>query len=214
MNYGSKQYAHQGFTLLELLIAMVIFSFMSLMAYGALANIFKSNEVITEQEVNLKKLQRSMMFIERDFRQLVMRPRRSGYGQSSPAVDAGLDSEGIIEFTRAGNSNPTGLVRSSLQRIRYDLQDKTLSRLSWNLVDHMDAEPVTMLLLEDVESVAFEFLDNKKTWQENWGSSAVNPKAVKLTIEHKAWGKIVRLFPVQSIYCDSCYLNLIHWPCR
>lgn len=197
MSYSSQKYTNKGFTLLELLIAMVIFSFMSIMAYGALANVFKSNEVITEQEVNLKKLQRSMMFIERDFRQMVMRQRRSGYDQSSPAVDAGLDSEGIIEFTRAGNSNPTGLVRSSLQRIRYDLQDKKLSRLSWNLVDHIDAEPITMLLLEGVESIAFKFLDDENNWQENWGSIAKSPRAVELTIKHKAWGKIVRLFPVQ-----------------
>ena len=198
MRYSPQKNVHKGFTLLELLIAMVIFSFMSIMAYGALANVFKSNEVITEQEVNLKKLQRSMMFIERDFRQLVMRPRRSGYDQSSPAVDAGLDSEGVIEFTRAGNSNPTGLVRSSLQRIRYHLEDKKLSRLSWNLVDHIDAEPVTMLLLEDVESITFKFLDSKNNWKENWGSVAKEtPKAVELTLEHEAWGEIVRLFPVQ-----------------
>jgi len=197
MSYSPQRNRHKGFTLLELLIAMVIFSFMSIMAYGALANVFKSNEVITEQEVNLKKLQRSMMFIERDFRQLVMRSRRSGYDQSSPAVDAGLDSEGVIEFTRAGNSNPTGLVRSSLQRIRYHLEDKKLSRLSWNLVDHIGAEPVTMILLEDVESITFKFLDNKNNWQENWGSVAESPRAVELTLEHEAWGKIVRLFPVQ-----------------
>lgn len=193
----SNKPGQTGFTLLELMVAMVIFSFMSIMAYGALVNVFKSNEVISEQEVKLKKLQRSMMFIERDMRQLAMRPRSSGYDQTSPALDAGLDSGGAIEFTRAGNSNPMESVRSSLQRVRYDLQEKTLNRLSWNLVDHIDAEPVTILLLEDVESLSFKFLDNNNAWQENWGSQNTNPKAVELTLEHKDWGKIVRLFPVQ-----------------
>lgn len=197
MKKYSKKTAVKGFTLLELLIAMVIFSFMSIMAYGALANVFKSNEVITKQELKLKKLQRSMMFIERDLRQLTLRPRRSGYSQTSPALDSGLDSEGVIEFTRAGNSNPTDLVRSSLQRVRYDLQEEKLSRMSWNLVDHIDAEPVTMLLLENVESLVFKFLDNKNNWQENWSSTTVNPKAIELTLELKNWGKIVRLFYVQ-----------------
>jgi len=197
MSYLSKYNHNSGFTLLELLVAMTIFSFMSVMAYGALANIFKSNEVITEQEAKLKKLQRSMMFIERDFRQIVLRPRRSGYGQTSPALDAGLDSEGLIEFTRAGNPNPTGLVRSSLQRVRYDLQEGELKRLSWNLVDHIGAEPVTMLLLDDVDSFTLKFLDAKLEWKENWSSAIETPKAVELTLEHKDWGKIVRLFPVQ-----------------
>ncbi len=188
---------NQGFTLLELLVAMVIFSFMSIMAYTALVNVFKSNEVITAQEVKLKKLQRSMMFIERDMRQLILRPKSSGYGKPSPAVDSGLDSEGIIEFTRAGNSNPTGLVRSSLQRVRYVVQDEKLIRMSWNLVDHIDAEPVAMSLLEDVESLTFKFLNNKNSWKENWDSAIEIPKAVELTLEHRDWGKIVRLFFIQ-----------------
>ena len=194
----SKIRKNSGFTLLELMVAMVIFSFMSIMAYGALANIFKSNEVITEQEVKLKSLQRSMMFIERDLRQLVLRSRSSGYGElPSPALDSGLDSEGVVEFTRAGNSNPTELLRSSLQRIRYVVEDSKLSRLSWNLVDHIDAEPVKMLLLEDIDSLDFKFLDNKNNWQENWASLTEIPRAIELTLEHKNWGKIVRLFSIQ-----------------
>jgi general secretion pathway protein J len=189
---------NNGFTLLELMVAMVIFSFMSIMAYSALANVFKSNEVITEQETKLKKLQRSMMFIERDLRQLVLRSRSSGYGQpASPSLDSGLDSEGIIEFTRAGNSNPTEQSRSSLQRIRYTVEEEKLNRLSWNFVDHIDSEPVKMLLLENVESLSFKFLDNKNTWKENWASLTEIPKAIELTLEHKNWGKIVRLFSIQ-----------------
>ena len=186
----------QGFTLLELLVAMMIFSLMSVMAYSALANIFKSDEVIIAQETKLKTLQRSMMFIERDMRQLTLRPKSSGYGNSSPAVDSGLDSEGIIEFTRAGNSNPMGLPRSSLQRVRYDIQDKKLIRMSWNLVDHIDAEPVSMILLDDVESLSFKFLSDNGM-KENWNSATEIPKAVELTLEHKSWGKIVRLFSIQ-----------------
>ncbi len=187
-----------GFTLLELMIAMVIFSFMSIMAYSALANVLKSNEVITEQETKLKRLQRSMMFIERDLRQLVLRSRSSGYGQPpSPALDSGLDSEGVIEFTRAGNSNPMGLLRSSLQRVRYTVEDQNLNRLSWKFVDHLDAEPIKMLLLKNVESLSFKFLDNKNNWQENWASLTENPQAIELTLEHKNWGKIVRLFSIR-----------------
>lgn len=191
-----KRRVNSGFTLLELLIAMVIFSFMSVLAYSSLANIFTSNKVITQQEQKLKELKRAMMFIERDMRQIVLRPRRSGYDQSSPALVSGFDAEGVIEFTRAGNSNPADLVRSSLQRVRYDLQEDKLIRLSWNLVDHIDAEPVTMPLLANVDSFVLRFLDNKNEWQENWSSGKDNPSAVELTIEHKSWGKIVRLIPI------------------
>ena len=193
-NHQSKS---RGFTLLELLIAMVIFSFMSIMAYGALSNILTSNAVIASQEKKLKKLQRAMMFIERDMRQIVPRPRRSSYDEQSKALASGLDDEGIIEFTRAGNSNPTDAVRSSLQRVRYDVEDKKLLRKSWNLVDHIDAEPVTMPLLDEVESFTLRFLDKNNAWKENWNEVKLIPKAIELTLEHKHWGKIIRLMPVQ-----------------
>lgn len=186
-----------GFTLLELLIAMVIFSFMSLMAYGALANIFTSNAVITQQEVKLKELKRAMMFIDRDLRQMVLRPRRSGYDQSIPALVSGEESDGLIEFTRAGNSNPTDSVRSSLQRVRYVLQEKKLLRKSWNLIDHIDAEPVEMPLLTEVSSFEVRFLNKKKTWDENWSSSKEMPEAIELKLTHEKWGEIIRLIPVK-----------------
>lgn len=187
----------KGFTLLELMIAMAIFSFMSVVAYAGLANVLISNEVITEQEKKLKALQRSMMFFERDIRQLVSRPSQTGYNQQSPAFSYGLDSEGLLEFTRAGNPNPAGLVRSSLQRVRYDLEDKKLTRMSWALVDHIDAEPINIPLMEGVESFELRLLDNKNEWQTNWSSNDVIPLAVELSLKHDYWGLIVRLIPVR-----------------
>ncbi|MEE9444777.1 MAG: type II secretion system minor pseudopilin GspJ [Cocleimonas sp.] len=187
----------QGFTLIELLVSMMIFSLMSVMAYSGLINIFKSNEVLTAQEVKLKSLKRSMMFFERDMRQLVFRQRSAGFGQSQGAFLYGLDSEGLLEFTRAGNSNPMDLTRSTLQRVRYELNDKRLVRLSWNLVDHLDAEPVKMTLLEDVDSFTLRLLSIDGAWQDNWGAKVSSlPKAVELTLEHKYWGKIKRIIPV------------------
>jgi len=187
-----------GFTLLELLVAMVIFSFMAIMAYGALANIFNSNERISQQEQNLKSLKRSMMIIERDIRQIVLRPSRQGYDQSAPALVSGFNEGGIIDFTRAGNTNPLGSVRSSLQRVRYALQDGQLIRQSWNIVDHIGAEPLKMPLLDDVETVTFRFL-GADNWDINWDSTRKKalPRAIELTIEHKNWGKIERLFPIR-----------------
>lgn len=192
--YKSK---NQGFTLLELLVAMVIFSLMSVMAYGGLSNVITGNDVIANQEKQLKELQRTMMFLERDMRQLVPRPRSTGFNQFSKSFEYGLDSDGLIEFTRAGNPNPIGLKRSSLQRVRYDLEEKALIRKTWALVDHIDMEPTTMKLLNDVESFELRLLDKQNEWQENWKELKEIPRAVEINIEHKRWGKITRLIPVQ-----------------
>lgn len=186
-----------GFTLLELLVAMVIFSLMSIMAYGGLANVITGNEIIAEQEQRLKELQRTMMFLERDLRQIVPRPRSTGYNQFAKAFDYGLDSDGLLEFTRAGNPNPIAQARSSLQRVRYDLEDKVLIRKSWALVDHIDLEPTSMKLLKDVVSLELRLLDKNKEWQDNWKLPKEVPEAIEITIDHTHWGKIKRLIPVK-----------------
>lgn len=187
---------HKGFTLLELLVAMVIFSLMSVMAYGGLSNVITGNEVIATQEKRLKELQRTMMFLERDIRQLVPRPRNTGAGNVlAKAFDYGLDSAGLVEFTRAGNPNPIGIARSSLQRVRYDLEDKVLKRKSWALVDHLNLEPTEMKLIKDVESMELRLLDGNNQWQDNWKQEKIIPKAVEVTIIHSHWGKIIRLIP-------------------
>ena len=191
----------QGFTLLELMISMVIFAMMSVLAYSGLATMIDGKEATKEYDADLKSLQRSMMFIERDFRQLVARPRRVDYSSLSSALTSGLDSEGLVEFTRTGNPNPANQLRSALQRVQYEFDDKKLSRKSWNLVDHEDdAEPIVMPLLSKLEEVSLRFLDQTNTWQDNWGSEkqqALLPKAVELTIEHERWGKIIRVIPVK-----------------
>lgn len=198
MKTSMKQKSHnQGFTLLELLVAMVIFSLMSVMAYGGLSNVITGNEVIANQEKQLKELQRTMMFLERDIRQLVPRPRSIGFNQFSRSFEYGLDSDGLIEFTRAGSPNPIGLKRSSLQRVRYDIDEKTLIRKTWALVDHFDLEPTSMKLLNNIESFELRLLNKNNEWQENWTELKDIPKAVEINIEHKNWGKITRLIPVQ-----------------
>ncbi|PID33715.1 MAG: type II secretion system protein GspJ [Thiotrichales bacterium] len=189
----------KGFTLLELLIAMSIFSLMSITAYAGLSNILTSNQVITEQEQKLKKLQRTMLFLEKDIRQIVARPRKTGYGadEVAPAFSYGLDSDGLLEFTKAGVANPLALAKSSLERVRYDLDEEKLIRNSWAYVDYIDLEPVKMMLLDDVESFKLRLLAADNQWKANWSDQKKLPRAVELTLKHKYWGKIIRLFPIQ-----------------
>jgi len=60
-----KKTQQRGFTLLELLVAMVIFSLLSIMAYAGLSNVVTGNEVIAKKEQQLKEIQRTIMFLER-----------------------------------------------------------------------------------------------------------------------------------------------------
>jgi general secretion pathway protein J len=188
-----------GFTLLELLIAMVIFSLMSLMAYGGLKSVLTSNSVTQEHEEDLKELQRTMMFLEKDLRQLVARPRHGNYGESFAAVQtADLTLTAVLELTRHGNPNPAEKMRSALQRVRYSLDKGQLQRSSWALVDHLDGKPIVMLLMKNLEKISFRFLAANKQWQTDWlvKNKATLPTVVEINLTHKHWGVIKRLISV------------------
>lgn len=186
----------RGFTLIELLVAIAIFSMMTVVAYSGLASIINNDRTSLEHETALKKLQRTLVFIEKDLRQVSNRPRNNGYSELISALKADEGSGlGLIEFTRAGNSNPTDINRSSLQRVRYVLEDNVLQRLSWNMVDHNDAEPLIMNLLSDVSEVDFNFFSSEGENETDWNKDEL-PVGVELTLTHDQWGDIRRVFPL------------------
>ena len=171
---------------------------MSLMAYAGLNSVLTSNRITEAYEKDLKGLQRSMMFLEKDLRQLVARPRHGGYHESFGAMQTDLGLDGVLEFTRSGNPNPAGKLRSSLQRVRYVLDKEELQRWSWAIVDHLDGKPIIMPLMKSVEKISFRFLTKNNKWQADWQikNKSELPKAIEIKITHKRWGKITRLISV------------------
>ena len=201
LSSNALQHKRAGFTLIELLIAMVIFAIMATLAYGGLRTVINTSSGVQRQMKRLESLQRSMLFLERDIRQLVARPMNTDSAKKRSAVELTSSGNVLIEFTRGGNPNPAGLVRSGLQRVRYVLDEGKLTRQAWGHVDHLqDAKPIEMKLIENLNKVEFRLLDINNKWHTSWGKDKKQfeqiPIAVELTLDHKKWGIIRRLIPV------------------
>jgi len=186
---------NKGFTLIELLVAMAIFSLMTAVAYAGIASVMLNDQASLEHETALKKLQRTLVFVEKDLRQLTLRPRNDGYSELHQALKADGGGDVLIEFSRLGNPNPTDLSRSSLQRVRYTIEEQKLQRLSWNLVDHSDAEPLTMTLMEGVTEAKVAFFSTEGESLEAWTKSTL-PMGVEIKLTTERWGEIRRVFPI------------------
>ena len=196
----------EGFTLLELLIAMSIFSLISIMSFSGLNNVLFSKQVIDDELQRLSDIQRSMLNLSRDISQTIERPIRDGLGGNSAAITGGnnIDST-VLELTRNGWRNPADHTRSQLQRVAYSFEDNQLIRLYWHQLDHLlTDEPVRRVLLNDVEDIQIRYLD--KEWLDRWPIQIPNsdtvppalPRAVEITLTLKDWGKITRLFRVRT----------------
>ena len=196
----------RGFTLMELLVALFVFAILAGFSFRAVTALTASESDVKEQMGALSELQRAVLFWERDIRQIVDRPAQQGFDVSKDAVSIPDDS-GVIEFTRGGNPDYLEQVRSSLQRVRYELNDDgVFLRKSWNIVDHVDdAVPVEMPLLTAVEAVSVSFLDNGE-----WGKAVADPgvdeqgqprkktlpAAIALQLTHERFGEIRRVIPL------------------
>lgn len=189
----------QGFTLLELLVAISIFSMLSVMAYAGLQAVIVTKESTEKTSSRVSEIQLVMMRISNDLRQAVSRGVRDEYGDLVAVMK--LDnSENTLEWTRAGYRNPAGLRRSNLQRVAYYTEDKKLIRISWPVLDRApDTEAVKQEVLTEVENIEWRFYNQNNEWVTEWPQNNGNavfiplPRAVEMNIELKDFGKLRRL---------------------
>ena len=196
---------HQGFTLLEILIAMAIFTLIGLASTSVLTTVIDSDQASSQRFEKLEGLQRAMLTLERDILQAIPRAIRVN-GEANTTVMRGgrdlLDSEADgIGFVRAGWHNPQLMLpRSTLQAVGYRLQEGQLQRVYGNYLDNVIGfEPKVKVLLQDVTDFRVEFLTSSKnngeeaSWQESYVGTVL-PLAVAVTLNSKDFGQIRREF--------------------
>ncbi len=224
-----------GFTLIELLVALFIAAVMFAIGYGAINQALQNRGTITRHQQNLLQLESAMQIMEQDFVQIAPRPVRdpggNGYlpclqgSQSSDLSDSAggaatsattdeSDSDTTIPLvilTRGGWSNPIGEPRTELERVAYVLDNGTLVREHWNVLDAtLSSLPVKRNLLKHVRSVSFQYMSNTHSWVDNWPPAPtggenvadalyrMRPLAVQVILDTQQWGRITRIFETTS----------------
>jgi len=195
----------RGFTLIEILVAMAIFTLIGLASTGVLNSVINSDQLSSERFAKLEELQRAMLTIERDILQIVPRALRVNGEPVSVVISGGedvlnSDADGL-GFVRAGWHNPQMLLpRSTLQAVSYRIQEKQLQRLYGNYVDNVIGyEPKIKILLSDIEGFRVSFLteveqlEEPEKWQESYSNANI-PIAISITLVSKTFGEIRREF--------------------
>lgn len=139
--------AARGFTLLELLLALSLFSLLSLMAYGGLEQLITQRERMNEKNHQLEELQLVIQQLENDIR---------SYRPGS------VVSGGELQLSESGASwvyKPLSLQGPArLARVAWQLRDEALVRLQWpdaNNIDHRSV-PIEKVMLKGVSGFSFE----------------------------------------------------------
>ncbi len=202
--------AQRGFTLIEILVAVMIAAILAVMSFGAMREALDHRAVIRARTQRLAALQSTMRSLVQDLSQMQPRPVRDTVGDTyQPALLGATAASPEIVFTRAGWSNPAGTQRSTLQRVRYALRDGVLYRDYWTVLDaQLDPLPVSIKVLDDVTDFQVRYMDDGRNWQTSWPPVSATtgitterqkrwrPVAVEISLTLKDWGTLTRLIEV------------------
>lgn len=202
----------RGFTILEILVSLAVFTMLGLATHGVLSQILNTDEISSERFTRLQGLQRAMSIIERDLQQAIARSVRIEGEINQVVISGGLnafesDADGLA-LVRAGWQNPKlVLPRSTLQAVGYRLQSGELQRVYSNYVDNViGSEPKVRVLMKDIEDLQFQFrISSNNTnrnvednaWEDTYTGTQL-PYAIAIEIVSNDFGLIRREFALAT----------------
>lgn len=187
-----------GYTLVEVLVAVVVFAILSASAYVALDALSRAAAGHRDRSGDFGALQLVVARMDADLRQLAARPVAAVAGRTEPAL---VGEPRRLAGTRSGWSNPADLKRSTLQRFGWQLSGSQLQRVRWPVTDRVaDSQATTETVLQDVESLAFSYRDASGAWRDRWPPDealARLPAAIEVVIDTRRFGRVRRLVVLQ-----------------
>ncbi len=196
----------QGFTLIEILVAVAVMAVMGVMALVGLNTVIDQQTIAHAQADRWSKVQFTVRMLTQDLSQLHPRGIRAD-STLLGSIDANPSSAYPLEFSRGGWNNPAGLPRGTVQRVAYEIEDDKLFRLHWPVLDRtLSAVPIRNELLDGVEEIELRFLDDGGQWQPSWpplgvppaAALSMRPRAVEVKIFLEDLGEIWRLVEVSG----------------
>ena len=193
---GSPARQH-GFSLIELLVALAIFSTMAAISYVGLSAVADSYTALDARERDLAELGRSLAAIERDLRGVARRDIRDSGGAPLPALFSGDDA---LELSTHGRGRTNARDLGLVERVAYLRDEGNLQRLRWPVLDRAaGTRPDRRPILADVEALRWRFLASDGRWLERWppppgvADAGQLPRAVEFVLVHARLGEVRRL---------------------
>lgn len=193
----------RGFTLIEMLVAILILAIMAAMAYRGLNVVLDTQRRLDAENELWRGYALAFTQIGQDLNMAVPRSIRDGSDQIEPALlgkETYLnDDDAQLIFTVMGDP-ALPRAQNDLRRVGYRLRNGKLEYLVWPSADLAPGvRPRVVSLLDNVEKLQFRYLDDARQWLPTWpvaptDSAASLPRGVEVTLQSRHQAPITRVF--------------------
>lgn len=190
----------RGFTLIEVMTALLVLSLLALMSYRGLGAVLDAREHVKLETDKWRHVAAFLGRFERDVELAAPRPVRGTGGFAPPWLGkpAG-ESPASLEFSRFASADGIDTAR----RISYRLnEDHEIELWLWSGLDVApNAQPARYPVLSGVKTFELQYLDSTLTWLDAWPTRPADnpiPRAVRLRLVLTSHEEIVRIFVLRT----------------
>ena len=193
-----RKHHSQGFTLVELLIAIVLFSILSLGSYQVLNSVINSHRKLSSHNEKFDALRRTINMLTRDLQQARSRTVSNSYGDQEGALILESSDQSRLVLSTAGWANPLLAPRGTVSRVEFFVDDDVLIKRRWLVLDVVDEDSYfDMPLLKNVSEFQIRALDPESRWISYWPTNDMPatqlPQALEIELIIAELGRIKRV---------------------
>ncbi|MGF6694538.1 type II secretion system minor pseudopilin GspJ [Pseudomonas sp. D(2018)] len=194
----------RGFTLLEVLIAVALFSLLGLACYRLLERVMHSDQRIAAHEVQLRQLQRALGLFERDLTQAIASP----LGDDPSRRQALIGQPDNLRLVRGGWSNPLHQPRSEVLEVGHTWRDGQWRR-QYRSPPRRELETPpqhSQRLLDGINGVRLRYIDSQGEGHDSWPVASAPlslPRALELELDAPGYPGVRRVILLPGFEGDG-----------
>ncbi|MBV1915802.1 MAG: type II secretion system minor pseudopilin GspJ [Pseudomonadales bacterium] len=193
-----RNHRSAGFTLVELMIAIVLFSILSVGSYQVLNSVINSHRKLSSHNEKFDALRRSINMLTRDLQQARSRTIINTYGEQEGALILESSDPARLVLSTAGWANPLASPRGTVSRVEFFVEDEVLIKRRWLVLDAVDEDSFyDMPLVKGVLEFQIRALDSEQRWISYWPTTDMPltelPQALEIELRVAELGSVKRV---------------------